>query len=208
MDSSQQLAYSKTQTMNHLNQNRHVFPPDINLAGAIHTPYSIGQLDRTLDIVIGENDRRIYWEASEDDNLVRPYSGWDELVKVDETGNEYLDVPTNARRASTILGGMEAWMGEKDEILSVITRYISRVAIDLKAVDVSLSLDTIGVERGNYHMFAAPPHQLETDARVIQDWAENLYNDAEQVLALDPRKEELLGSVRATLSTLADRELL
>jgi hypothetical protein len=177
--------------------------------GAFMPNYQIGVPERTLDVVLdGGAKRRIYWQPALEDELLAGYAGWAHLRRGDETGNEYLDVPVNARRASTILGGVEAFDGEKNEIVTGITRYIARVSKDLHAVDLSLSFDSIGVDRGNNMMFAAPPHRLSNDPMQVSKWANNIYQDSALILEKDPRREELLDPIRAALSVLADEGLL
>ncbi|HSD55835.1 MAG TPA: hypothetical protein VLA92_01645 [Candidatus Saccharimonadales bacterium] len=160
--------------------------------------FRIGSPDLGHEVVI-DGERRFFWHVGPHDTRLAEVAGWSDLDATDEDdGIGSIKIPEDARSASSALGGMEARMGEKDQILGFVTKYANDVYKQFGAVDGSLSLDTVGVTRGNKKMFAVPPHNLMSvdNPAEYSGWYNALCTDLEDILMADPRKDELVARFR------------
>jgi hypothetical protein len=148
------------------------------------------------------NRRYFYWQILPGDHVVSDLAGWKNLPYEEHADGRVgrLELPLGLRSASSALGGMEAWQGEKDEILAAMSSYARDLHERHGYVDTHLQLDTFGVTRGNEQLLMVPPHNLASpESEIAQRWHEGLVADVEAVLEADPRKEELVSRFRAGL---------
>lgn len=151
-------------------------------------------LPQFTEEVVRDGRRYLYWYLGADDERVAPFAGWQERSYEHHDNVGRIEMPLDARSASSALAGAEAWMGEKDQILSAMSGYARHIFDRFGAVDTNLQLDSVAVTRGNEAIFMVPPHNLvqvsEAEAR---EWLETLHEDIEVVLSSDPRNSELLS---------------
>jgi hypothetical protein len=180
---------------------------DPYLQGREMTPgpvFRIGQTDVSQEVMI-DGERRFFWHVGERDNEFSKLAKWDVLDPADEgDGIASITIPEGTRSASSALGGVEAWSGEKDQILDFISGYARSVLREVHVVDGGLSLDTVGITRGNERMFVVPPHSVIEEALEAATWYEGLRSDIEDVLTADPRKDELVAKFRENMTFTAE----
>lgn len=167
--------------------------------GGINPAISVGDAMRTYE-VRGEHGERLFcWEPTSADLEVAPIAGWNELPhKVNVIGGQ-LQIPETTRSAANVLASMAAWPTEKDEVLREMASYVNAVYGTFGKVDVSFSLDTVGVPRGREKMFMVPPHTLDDDQAIKKLWLDGVVHDLREVLSRDARGEELIQKFVADL---------
>jgi hypothetical protein len=151
--------------------------------------------------------RYFEYQTSPDDERLSALAGWGNFPQ--ETVHEgiaRLVLPSSMRSASSALGGVEAWQGEKIEIVDFVVTYAQQVHKQLDGrVDSNLLLDTIGVDKGNKTTVVVPPHKLSTSLIEVYDWLAAFQDDLTTVLGNDPAREELLGRFNHGMSFLRVR---
>jgi hypothetical protein len=160
--------------------------------------FRIGRPDLAQETII-DGKRRFFWHVNSQDTQLAELAGWHRLDATDEgEGIGSIEIPDDARSASSALGGMEARMGEKDQILDFVSGYANTLYERFGAVDGSLSLDTVGVTRGNEKIFVVPPHNLlqVEDPAAYSGWYDSMRADLEDILISDPRRDELVSKFR------------
>ena len=163
--------------------------------------FRVGLPDLAREQVEGRH-RFFYWQILPSDHVARDLAGWNELPYEEQADGRIgrLELPFDLRSASSALGGMEAWQGEKDEILATMSRYARELHSAHGLVDTNLQLDTMGVTRGNEHILMVPPHNLASpESEIAQRWYADLIADVDAVLQADPRREEMVNQFRADL---------
>lgn len=137
--------------------------------------------------------RKLLWNANGDEWL-KDIAGWGDLPHgLSEDGFMLIDVPEGTRNAGGILSGVEAWRGEKAEIIDFLLQYVDAVyAATDGMVDVGLGLDTVAVTKTEGEKFVAPPHHLLGDPDGVSAWRTRILNDAYSVLAGDQNREQLV----------------
>lgn len=168
--------------------------------------FGSGNPQTSFEIITPDKNRLFYWEKSIYDDKLASIAGWKDLVHAStDVNTNCLEIPLNARRSSSVLGGVEAWAGEKSEVISFIGKYIVAVADTFKAVDTSLSLDTVSVARGNSLFFVTPPHYLTDASPAVDVWLQELHTDVAQVLERDPKQAELVHQLDEALVIMQER---
>jgi hypothetical protein len=166
--------------------------------------FHLGNPD-VMEDVVTDNQRYLYWSIKHEDAAVAETAGWKEFRGDDEAKGLVgtLEVPMDTISAKSALAGMEAWMGEKDEILEAIGKYVNRIQHRFGSIDTSLNLESVAVTRGNQKIFVLPPHNLVTyDSNVAAKWLNGFYSDLDGALTNEPRKEALLGVLQHNLGFL------
>ncbi len=161
----------------------------------------------TFDMLSLAGVRHFYWEPSVTDEHLKHMAGWGKYVDTSKATvtQDCLTLPKTTRTAGAVLSGMQAWPTEKMEVVTFLADYVRRVYDKFGGVDQGLSLDTLGVSRGNEEIFALPPHNLVTDPTEVQQWAERLDHDLVQVLGEEGQRDQLMEKFRNTTG-LAPRE--
>jgi hypothetical protein len=157
----------------------------------------VGDELRTYEIQGDNGERLLCWEPTPTDLEVSPIAGWDKLPhRISPVGGQ-LVLPPSTRSAANVLSSMPAWATEKDETLAFMADYANEVYHKFGQIDISLSLDTVGVPRGRAESFIVPPHTLDNDRSTKDLWLDGVVHDLSEVLANDARAEELInGFVR------------
>jgi hypothetical protein len=181
------------------------FDPPLESPTPLGPVFHVGLEEYSTEYVSGEK-RYFEWQLSSDDENLSKLAGWAampfDLVPGENAQYGRLEMPTSLRSASSALGGVEAFEGEKKDIIDFIVTYTHSVYDSFRAADTSLQLDTIGVSRGNEEILVVPPHRLETNRETIVDWYLNMQADIETVLENEPNRDELLNTFHAGLSFL------
>ena len=168
--------------------------------------FRIGQPELAQEVII-DGKRRFFWHATPHDAELAELAGWSQLDASDEgEGIGSIEIPEDARSASSALGGMESRLGEKDQILDFVSGYATTLYSQYGMVDGSLSLDTVGVTRGNEKIFAVPPHnliQVENPADYA-GWYDGMRADLEDILVSDPRRDELVDKFRQHMPFMSE----
>lgn len=151
-------------------------------------------------------EHRTDWALSEDDYLLAEIAGWDKFILGDMIGRDdneiaSLVVPVITRNASSVLGGVEAWIDEKRTIINKLSSYASAVHKLYGGIDINASISRMGVVQGNNDstIFFAPPHRISRNVEEINKWVSMTEKDIEKVLYNDPNMDLLLTYFRANL---------
>jgi hypothetical protein len=151
-------------------------------------------------------DRFYIWQATEDDAALAETAGWAKYSKGESEGYSYLAVPTGTRGARSILAGMQAWAGEKDEIIDFIGDYVQAVNEDGETFDTSISLDTVARTKDG-EFFILPPHKKVHDEELAAGWAQALKTDIEAVLISDEQQSEVVEKFETTVEAKLQRRI-
>jgi len=187
-----------------MTQAGHDQTPEYRRPQGMEPVFRVGLPGLTREQVEGEH-RYFYWQIMPGDDVVSSLAGWNVLPFETQAEGRIgrLELPFDLRSASSALGGMEAWQGEKDEILATMSRYARDLYGAHGLVDTNLQLDTYGVTRGNEQILMVPPHNLASpDSEIAQRWYDGLLTDVDAVLEADPRKDELVAQFRADLPVI------
>lgn len=152
--------------------------------------FGVGNPENTLDIATHEG-RKVYWEPTPDDEKISGIAGWSDRVYQDNDG-QYILLPKSARRASSVLGGMEAWEGEKFEVVNRLARYAVETWAEFGALDTHATLDTLTVDRTQTVVVFLPPHELSNDVRSMDGWFESNIADLAKIVDSDPNKDSIV----------------
>lgn len=149
----------------------------------------------TRNEVSADGRRRFFFPHGQADPDLATLAGWSELVDAAFSTPDHgcLILPTTTRPAGSVMSGMQAWPTEKEEVVAFMASYVRAVHDAHGGVDTSMTLDTIGVSRGNEDKFVLPPHTLETDPEAMRTWVERLDHDLTQVLAQEEARDHLMG---------------
>lgn len=173
---------------------------------ALGPVFNVGMADVSRGYV--RNGVRYFeYQTSPDDERLSVLAGWNDFER-EEVGEGVarLVLPSSMRSASSALGGIEAWPGEKQEIVDFVVSYAHGVHKELNGKsDVSLLLDTIGVNKGNRTTIVVPPHRLSADVQEVREWLSALQDDLATVLGNDPARNELLGRFNSGMQFLEQR---
>lgn len=156
---------------------------------------------------IEEGKRLFLWSVNPGDQEVASLAGWGTFPWAVNGMVGSLEIPYDTRSASSALGGTEAWVGEKDQILNAMALYANNVYQEHRVIDTNLQLDSMGVTRGNDVLFMAPPHNLTVlEAPIARSWYDALVTDIDEVLSADPRREELVGNFKAAMAFIGEAQ--
>lgn len=182
--------------------------PELYNAREIAPHFRVGAA-ATHNLVTMDGKRHFMWNRGEDDMRFAELAGWQKLIDLDNTSDSRasLIIPTTVRPAGSVFGGMQAWPNEKEQVVNFMSSYIQRVHNELGGVDTGLSLNTVGVSRGNEEMLVLPPHNLQTDVNIIGAWAEALRTDMAQVLARDEQRSYLMEILNEAIDSTTQRTM-
>lgn len=159
--------------------------------------FHIGDPTVSMDIQfkkdLEQGPQRFYaWEMTPADEQLADMARWQEYVAGTYGGFTYLDVPNGTRAARSILGGVEAWQGEKADIIQFIEDYEGDIYNRFNAVDASVSLDTVARTKDRKGFFITPPHHLVGDREEAKAWLERLQQELDEVLLTDENRKHLV----------------
>jgi hypothetical protein len=143
------------------------------------------------------------WETTDTDKLVAPIAGWNKFPIRFEDARGYLEVPSNTRNGSSILGGVEAWAGEKQDLVKYLCNYVDIVYKKFGNIDKHAGFDYLGVfvgETAGDQFFIAPPHVFTDKQSDIREWVASTIDDLEVILASDPHQESLVELYKTKIS--------
>jgi hypothetical protein len=150
----------------------------------VKEPFALGSGDVFID-----GERRFYWNPGPYDGMLALHAGWKDL-RLTEQDRSYLLVPEGTRNASSVLGGTEAYSGEKRDLLAFITDYTAQMLHRFGAVDISVNLNKLAVTRGeDRRCFIVPAHDLSADPESIATWRALLVEDVREVVSLEQNPE-------------------
>jgi hypothetical protein len=119
-------------------------------------------------------------------------AGWDQFPHgTGEDGIDFIELPAGTRNATSVLSGMEAWEGEKAEILEFVANYEREVLKEFNKFDLSVGFDTVGVTKER-KMFIAPPNDLSDDPETMTEWVRGSVLDLNNILLADPNRMKLI----------------
>jgi hypothetical protein len=139
----------------------------------------------------------VAWHMSEVDRRVAPIAGWDRFpLSLDPRDSlAELHLPSDTRNASGVLGGVEAWPGEKRQLIEHLCSYVAKTKKEFGQIDLNVSADHIGVVQGaaGNRVFFAPPHRLSASQKDIDKWIDLTQKDLTEVLDGEPNLNELIA---------------
>lgn len=176
-------------------ENKTFLPNHIPERNKVPSLFRIGNRELTEEVIAG-GTRFLRWMPNGHEAL-GALAGWGRLQRghSDSAGFDFIIVPEGTRSSSTVLGGLEAWDGEKAETLDFISKYVRATIGRYGSVDTSVTLDTVAVTKDRY-TFATPPHTPETGTSARLNWLTKITNDLELVLVTDPNRDILIDSFR------------
>lgn len=183
------VSYNKNMTIMHSEQAPQE-PP--HWEGGINPVVRVGDEMRTYEVQGEGGERLLCWDPTSTDLEVAPIAGWDKLDHQVTLSRGQLVLPPSTRSAANVLASMPAWATEKDEILAFMATYANTVYAHFGKVDLTLSLDTVGVPRGRAESFIVPPHTLDNDNAAKELWLDSVVHDLNEVLSQDARKTDLI----------------
>jgi hypothetical protein len=163
--------------------------------------YKLRDDDRTIEVLLGEH-RILTWEVNGSEGKVANISGWEELPHqlYKDTGN--LVLPVGTRNAKSVLSGMEAWEGQKAEVIDRGIDYLRDIKQQLGQVDFSFHWAAIGVTP-DYHIFIAPPNLEATElSKRPEEWRRNLVKELGLLLQNDKKNKHLAESFQTVIDGL------
>lgn len=161
-------------------------------------PLGIGQPNLSYEITIG-GKRLLGWHLGEYDKTLQDVAGWAPIFRDEspERGIAYIEVPEGTRSAASVLSGLEAWDGEKSDVLKFIADYHRKVRTEFGATDMSVGLGSVAVTKEGTQeerqMFIVPPHHLSDGETNAINWEESIIADVRLVLRDEPTRDQLLG---------------
>lgn len=190
---------------------RQVIIPDLKSANFsyVGSASRIGDPEKSADVISKIRDqnaefepgkRYYFFDMGPDDMKLAQIAGWEEYLA--GNGSQYLIVPKGTRSAQSILGGLEAWEGEKLNIVNFISGYTNVVKEQFgDHVDIGLSLASVARTK-NEKVFNLPPHKLTNNSTDIQRWSQNLLDDTDDILANDDQRPKLVSRLEYALYTI------
>lgn len=165
--------------------------PEAGFSTASGSAFRVGNPELTQEY-FKDGRKILQWVAGDLDESLADLAGWKNLPHAlprDEMG--CLEIPAGTRSASSVLSGMEAWEGEKAEVLSFVAEYEKHVSEKFGGVDVGVNLDTVAVTKDR-KFFIVPPHIVSREESDKSVWFMNWVKDLEQVLATEPSRRDLI----------------
>lgn len=161
--------------------------------------FRIGDKNKTRDVIAVDPTksdhiyRFLIWEPGDNDEELARIAGWEDFIAGKIEGKWFVEVPNGTRPARGILGGVQAWDGEKAEVIQFIVDYTKMVYEQFGAVDTSVSLDTTA-RSNDGRFFITPPHNLVRDENEINIWSEGVRSDICEVTITDENRQALAVS--------------
>jgi hypothetical protein len=158
---------------------------------AVDAVFSIGNPELSNEFVNG-GVRTFRWLRSEDDLVVADLAGW-RPFEVHEPEKEFglLKIPSGTRSAATLLGGLEAWEGEKVDVVRFIDEYQAKVKKLTGQIDIGVGFDTVAITKDR-QLFITPPHVLSSAESDMGLWIRGSLEDLSQILVDDPNISEIV----------------
>ncbi len=158
-----------------------------------HNPaISVGDPRNSHEVIGQDGQRRFFWIPGPHDKALALLAGWAKLPHGVTRDRGMIVLPGTARSAANVLSGVPAWSTEKDEVLKFMAGYANAAYGQFGAPDVSLSLDTVAISRGDVPSFIVPPHQVDPEPASAHLWLDGLVFDLRQVLVGDTRQDDLI----------------
>jgi hypothetical protein len=165
----------------------------------------IGNPDLTQE-KIEHGERVFHWLPDAHDMELADVAGWGEFVRDFQPGEDAsLVLPDGIRPAASALSGMEAWRGEKADILQGITNYQRAIYERLSAYDTAVSLDSTGVTQ-DHTVLVTPPHMISSDRSEYERWVHVITDDLDDILTSDPNRSELVAGFANDLRDIREQE--
>lgn len=189
-----------TRSLSHSEQRKHL-PPEFEPTGNV---FSIGDRGVSYDVRERGERRLFLWMYNDEDFNLAKVAGWAEMLEGIEDGVAYLNIPEGTRSARSILGGLEAWPGEKRHIIDFMADYKKKVQSEFELYDATLSLKTIARTKDG-RFFVTPPHDLILDTVRVEDHKTVLAQELDQVLLRDENHDELVAYFDARFNGRGER---
>lgn len=159
--------------------------------------FRVGNPELTREF-IHDSKRLLIWERNPDDDQFAAIAGWQELPHAIGESVCALEIPTGTRSGASVLSGMEAWRGEKENVLDSVVAYAADSLHGLSMIDGNLSLYTTAVTK-NQHIFFTPPHSpVDTRADINQVF-DRLEQEASEILNGYDDSKRLIGKFTGKL---------
>lgn len=168
---------------------------------SIETLFRVGSSNDSIDYYKG-NERIYAWERNGDVDFAE-IAGWADMIDhLDETTG-FIKVPKGTRNSTSVLSGMEAWVGEKEDVIRYIANYQAKVVEKFGRIDTSVGLDSVGVTKER-HMFVVPPHHTALSKVEEVNWLDDIHTDLNQVLRTEPSRQQLVDKFISKLQEIQD----
>lgn len=182
------------------------FPPKENQPENtffVSPQFRVGNPELTRE-VIDDSKRLLLWVRNPDDDQFAAIAGWQELPHIIGEDVCTLEVPTGTRSGVSVLSGMEAWRGEKENVLDRVVAYAADSLRELSMIDGNLSLYTTAVTK-KQHIFFTPPHSpADTEADINQVF-NRLTQEAAEILDGYDANNRLIGEFTEKLRNAATK---
>jgi hypothetical protein len=148
--------------------------------------FRVGNPSEIADVTVDGTERHLVWFAGPHDIALAGIANWRQYLRSDsrysQHGLEVLRIPADTRPASSILSGVEAWEGEKSELLDWAASYVKNVGrIFPGSLDVGLSLSGIARSKDG-SVFIVPPHKIKSDPESQNEWKHRIISELNNAL--------------------------
>lgn len=163
--------------------------------------YRLGDGQRNSEIIVGGH-RVLTWGLTGEEKRVAHIAGWDTLAFQvrEEDKKGYIFVPAGTRNARSVLSGMEAYEGEKTDIVSAAVDYLRDVKSAFGHEDTGFSWTSVGITP-RHNIFIAPPFLPVSSVYGddIMRWKFDIAEELRILLQNDSANAQLIENFRAEL---------
>lgn len=150
--------------------------------------------------------RTFRWTLGEDDESLAEIAGWESYrAEEAEVGFGRLLVPIGSRSASTVLAGLEAWAGEKLNVVRYVAKYQNTIKKLGGVVDIGVAFDSVAVTK-DHNCFITPPHILSGSQTDADMWTQDAILDLQAILADEPNVGFLVQEFLLAISENSEAE--
>lgn len=174
---------------------------NINAQNVVPPMYRLGSGEGdSEDIVVG-NKRIFSWNLYGNESKLSTIAGWNRLNHILESkGRGYLFLPEGTRNASSVLSGLEAYEGEKAEIVDAGIKYLKEAKKLYGGDDIQFSWKALAITP-EQEIFVAPPHSptINSNDLLVQNWRQSLEDELALLLEGDVANQQLIFNFHEAL---------
>ncbi len=147
----------------------------------VNPQFRVGDRDLTREF-FDDGNRFLIWERSPEGDALSDLAGWKHYNHSFGERVCSLQLPLGTRNGASVLSGMEAWRGEKQDVLEHVVDYVKKSFTKLAAIDGNVSLYTTAITKEG-DTFFTPPHRPVRDKSDILDVCSRLEQEVDEILS-------------------------
>ena len=149
-----------------------------------------------------ESERLYRWKRNGDIQFSK-IADWENFLASIDDEFGYLKIPKGTRSATSVLSGLEAWSGEKREIIDYVVHYQQTVAEAFGGIDTTVEFDKVAVTKDR-KMFVVPPHHVADALGDQETWLLMASDDLNGILRTEPARIELIDVLRRGIEAIKE----